>query len=865
MPAVLALACVCVACIVFVWPASSASAASCPNPRDPDADYLCPSGPPYLIPALTDVGGWDEGAHFTNILYGDLVGDGRDEMVARGPGGVEVYRFRSETGQWSQVVVPPILRDRDGWDAPRYYDTLDLGDIDGNGRDELVIRGPEGIIVFRYEPGSSPNSASWRQLTTSGPFPASGWSSPQHYETIGLTAAGRAGEKRTMQLAARGRLGYGIWRWNGNGWTPIKGITALSDENGFDDRRYYSTIQAWDGELLLARGRAGMMVFRYLPNANDWRRESASGPCAVEGSGGFPCDSETIQLARGVPGAKGSPVLLARDSRGGFGLRLARYDTEQNRWTYPEQSKNPWHEAVYDKARYSDTLQAADLDGDGHDEVLGRAEGGMAVFDLAFRNDGSYGWGNGQSFARPDLTDLDEPRYFRTITTARLTPGSKARSLVARGPTGLRTWRWDKGRRQFERPRPYADFPHIERRALDGMSNFLGIGRGTVRDVYTEASRDPTLDRLAGLQNSLAATCTGLESASPPRYASCSPPGSLTGISNVSWRYAVNTIVEELYWARQVVGYFETLDDIQTKLFLDQNAQFPSIVADLKIATAPNDARVGLDWMELISTVAEIAIGADIPFVSKPLGAIGAAITLTAALTPRAMGDSPSDLEVGAAELQRTMVKLQQEMRDSITRQRRYVLGDRGLAATVGRLVASDVWELDRQAALSAGREAYTRSIYHGLLPSLWDRWEVERCVGGQVKQCLAPQAGPLLNWWYRPGQSIRSVNFRGLVPRQDPCPPNFILDFGNRNCTFKSLEEAGYGDTIQTLLTPVPASCRYDPVSGTSWRYGCPIGARAENLLSPPEGSPWRRFRLRRCDYLLYNQPSKSCHVAQE
>ena len=865
-----ALAALCLVIVVSGSSAPVASAATCPNPREPNADFLCPRGPPYLIPGLTDIAGWDDRSHFRNILYGDILGGGTDEMVARGVGGIEVYRFLPATRQWSQIAVPPILPDREGWDSPLYFNTMDLGDIDGNGKDELVIRGKQGVVVFRFDPGSSPLSGQWRQITTSGPFPDSGWREPKYYTTIGLTPVGRAGEKRTMQLAARGQKGYGLWRWTGDGWSPLKGITALSDEAGFDEERYYSTISAWDGERLLARGPKGMLVFRYLPKENDWRQESAAGPCAVTaGVEGFPCDGDTIQLAHGVRGARDDPVVLARDARNGYGLQLARFELSTQTWYSTGLDRNPWHEAKYDKPEYRETIQAADVDGDGRDEVLGRADGGLAVFKLEFFDVGLPRWGNVQSFGRPNLADdpWGERPYYETITTARLRPDSRSRSLVARGPTGVRTWHWKDSTSGFGRPRPYGDFPEIEPRLLERMSDFLGIGRGTVRDVYTQRTRDPTADRLAGLQDTLAATCARLESGSPPEYERCQAPASVGGVSDTDWKEAANTIVAELYWARQVVDHFDKLNQIQTELFIDENNQFPSIVADLRIGTARDDARVEIDVMGLISTIAELVIGAEIPYVSKPVAAIGAAISIAAALTPQATGESPSNLEVSAADLQRTIAKLQQEIRDSITRQRRYVMGDPGLLGTVGRLVAGEVWELDRQAALSAGREGYTRTIYHALLPALWDRWEVERCVRNPPsKSCYAPESGPLLDWWRRPNQANRSVNFRGLVPKQTPCERNPFLDFSDqRTCTFKSLEDAGYRDTIKTLLTPIPASCRYDPDAGTSWQYGCPIGARAENLISPPERSPWQRFRARSCDYLKPGSVTQACHLAQE
>src|SRR5688572_31923371 len=107
----------------------------CPSPN-PASDYNCPVGPDYLIPGLTDLAGWNHRASYHNILYGDIDGDRVDEMVARGTGGIQVYRFDSTAGQWTQLkMLTEVLSDRQGWGpgAPHYYDTIRLGDLDGDG------------------------------------------------------------------------------------------------------------------------------------------------------------------------------------------------------------------------------------------------------------------------------------------------------------------------------------------------------------------------------------------------------------------------------------------------------------------------------------------------------------------------------------------------------------------------------------------------------------------------------------------------------------------------------------------------------------------------------------------------------------
>lgn len=148
--------------------------AQAPNSNCPDADrqqdYDCPDGPTYLIPGLTDLNGFKDRSHYRNILYGDLTGDKVDEMVVRSVGGVQVFRFDRAVGQWTQVkVTGRILADAGGWEAREYYDTIRLGDIDGDSRAELVARSGDGIIVLKYK-ATDQDHGEWQQLTTTGPM-----------------------------------------------------------------------------------------------------------------------------------------------------------------------------------------------------------------------------------------------------------------------------------------------------------------------------------------------------------------------------------------------------------------------------------------------------------------------------------------------------------------------------------------------------------------------------------------------------------------------------------------------------------------------------------------------------------------------
>jgi len=820
------------------------SAESCPDPHNPDANYLCPLGPNYLVPGLTDLGGWLQRAHWQNILYGDLTGNGAQDMVARGQQGIEVYRFNPTLGQWSQVSIPPILPDRDGWDRPQYYKTIQLGDLNGDGRAELIARGTNGIQVFRYQQGDTPATATWVRLTESGPFPdADGWYQYKYSSTIKLSTIG--GNGRTMQLIGRGGSGLLMYRWNGTGWTRLADLPELSDANGWDKPEYYSTIMAWDKSLLLARGGDGMEVFQYTPQAGgpgSWKQlgDGYGMPCATTSPDpappSYPCDTGTIQLVHGVAGVPAEdPVLLARDSRAGYGLRLSHFYLESGGWVTGKPFPNtprPWDKALYAAFAYSSTIQAADLEGDGHDLVLGRTINGIEVFrpDISGNYDSYFTPVNSQP--DPKLADdpwAKTPGYYGTITTAKLDPASPVRSLLARGPYGVRTWRWDPTSHQFTRYRSYGSFPPIDDKTLAALSGYLGIDNGTtIRDVYATPGSDPSTDQLSDFRGSLEKTCSGPpESASPPRYNACK--SSEPAVSDESWTKAANQIIAELYWAEQVTDHFNTLDGIQSKLFVNQLGELPSLEADLRLASDAVNAKAHTNNLEIFNEVLGGIAGLGIKGPEQVFDVLHTAIAIAIMASP--VVDETHEREQTFADVQNGLATAQEQIQDTITSQRRYVLGDYGLLVDVGRLVASRVWTLDRQLALSAGRQGFTLAMYKAFLPVLWQDWSVTGCIE-------YPKGGNFTNFCDRPAPSqvveqfpdgmvdgYPQYRFDGLLPPQTPCQGNTY------DCTFKTLEEAGYGDTVKALVDPVTEACEYDPVAGTSWHYGCSLGIGLDML----------------------------------
>jgi hypothetical protein len=126
------------------------------------------------------------------------------------------------TGDICSFVTPPkppqqqLWSDAEGWGHPEYSTTLRLADLDGDGRAELVGRGPNGLIVRTFAPGSRSWLPGGVSLALSD---AAGWNRPERYGSIRL--ADLDGDRRPELLALTDE-GPRAWKYNASadGWVP---------------------------------------------------------------------------------------------------------------------------------------------------------------------------------------------------------------------------------------------------------------------------------------------------------------------------------------------------------------------------------------------------------------------------------------------------------------------------------------------------------------------------------------------------------------------------------------------------------------------------------------------------------------------
>ena len=86
-----------------------------------------------------------------SIRTGDVLGNGRDQVLALDGKGLQIYSYDSGSNAWSEAQPSmPLTLTNEWMTNPAYYSTIRVGDVDGDGRADVVVRGPYGIRTFFY-------------------------------------------------------------------------------------------------------------------------------------------------------------------------------------------------------------------------------------------------------------------------------------------------------------------------------------------------------------------------------------------------------------------------------------------------------------------------------------------------------------------------------------------------------------------------------------------------------------------------------------------------------------------------------------------------------------------------------------------
>ncbi len=372
----------------------------------------------------------------------NLDGGGSSQMWVQGQGYVNTPSDgspRSVPNSWAIFAGSAGGMDRLPGSCDRVYDELmyqvhvrEPGvhtDVNGNGLADVCARGPEGMECFLAD------GTGGFDVRVEGPAlsDASGWGDPSNHSTIRM---GDVTGNGLADICARANARMYCWLNDGEGFSQRIDGPEWSNEAGFDDIRYFSTIRLVD---VTGDGRADLCArtsedFRCYPSTGEGFGEAIIGPALSDDSGwGVSWHYGTIRMAD-VTGDGRADVCARRNA--GFACWPSEGDGFGDRIDGPE-----WSNAEgWTDVKYWSTIELVDLDGDGRADVCARSSEGVSCHL-------STGQGFGPEIQGPPLTDgagWGNYAHYSTIRFADIA-GDGTKALCARSVHGMRCWPFSDG------------------------------------------------------------------------------------------------------------------------------------------------------------------------------------------------------------------------------------------------------------------------------------------------------------------------------------------------------------------------------------------------------------------------------------
>lgn len=192
---------------------------------------------PTLVdgPDWTDAGGWTRPRYYRTIRLADIDADGDLDVCARTSQDFRCHRWTGDDFE-DTPIIGPLLSDESGWAQEDNFSTIRMGDIDGDGDDDVCARANNGMLCWKA------NGSSFDADPISGPdySDAAGFDDPSQFRTITL---GDVNGDGMADICGRETIGFRCWLSNGDGFPTVVPGRSWSSDAGWDEPQYYATLR----------------------------------------------------------------------------------------------------------------------------------------------------------------------------------------------------------------------------------------------------------------------------------------------------------------------------------------------------------------------------------------------------------------------------------------------------------------------------------------------------------------------------------------------------------------------------------------------------------------------------------------------
>jgi len=104
------------------------------------------------VPSLLSGSQWSQPGQYETIQFADVDGQPGAELLDKDVGAMVVYKWDPTGNTFTTLVggVPALTADP--WSTDRsYWAAIRAGDVDGDKKAELLARGPYGVRTWRYQ------------------------------------------------------------------------------------------------------------------------------------------------------------------------------------------------------------------------------------------------------------------------------------------------------------------------------------------------------------------------------------------------------------------------------------------------------------------------------------------------------------------------------------------------------------------------------------------------------------------------------------------------------------------------------------------------------------------------------------------